>query len=294
MASSVSGDVTGGNIIIPERDGLILCDTDGDQMPELPDVEVFRRYTDATSLHQQIDDVIVHTDEVLRDSTRDTLADALRGESFTSTGRHGKYLFIHLGDGTPVVVVHFGMSGWLKYFQDREDEPEYSRMLFSFHKGGHLSYCSKRKLGWVGLTDTVAGVIEDQGLGPDALSISREEFVDRFIDRRAMIKTALMDQEFLAGVGNIYSDEILFQAGIHPTIRASDVSRKRLGEVYDIMQEVLETAIEAGADPKDFPDSWIIPQRRKGGTCPACGTALERLTVGGRSAYVCPRDQPPP
>jgi len=263
-------------------------------MPELPDVEVFRRYIDATSLHQRIERVVVHTDGVIEGTTPAAYADTLIGESFTSSGRHGKYLFVHLERESPLVVMHFGMSGWLKYFQDRADEPEYSRVLISFDNGRHLSYCSKRTLGWVGLGDSIPDFIQNKGLGPDALSISREEFVTRFSDRRAMIKTALMDQAFLAGVGNIYSDEILFQAGVYPTIRARDLSEERLGEVYDVMQEVLETAIEAGADPGEFPDSWIIPHRGRAGTCPVCGTGLEHLTVGGRSAYVCPGKQPAP
>jgi formamidopyrimidine-DNA glycosylase len=102
---------------------------------------------------------------------------------------------------------------------------------------------------------------------------------------------ALMDQRFLAGIGNIYSDERLFQSGIRPDVKVSDLPDARMNALYLAMRRVLRIAIAGQADPNRLPESWLLPHRYKGGKCPRCGGALEERRSSGRTAYFCPRCQ---
>jgi formamidopyrimidine-DNA glycosylase len=107
-----------------------------------------------------------------------------------------------------------------------------------------------------------------------------------------MLKTTLMNQGVMAGIGNVYSDEILYQARLHPRTKVNALEEGDLRRLYDCMQEVLDTAIACRAVPEDFPDSYLTPLRGKAGTqCPGCGGEIERIEVSGRGAYYCPECQ---
>lgn len=259
-------------------------------MPELPDVEVFGQYFDATSLHQEIAEVEVHSRQVLEDVSAQELETALRGRTFESTRRHGKWLFVELDDGN-WLVLHFGMTGFLKYFKDEGNEPAHSRLLIQFSNGYHLAYDSQRKLGEIDLIEDVEHFISEHDLGPDALGLKLDEFREILADRRGMIKSALMDQSLMAGIGNVYSDEILFQAGIHPRATVSQLDEGTLETLFRRMKQVLHTAIECRADPAQFPDSYITLHRHRDGKCPKCGGEIEQVKVSGRTAYSCPECQ---
>jgi formamidopyrimidine-DNA glycosylase len=261
-------------------------------LPELPDVEVFRRYLQATSLHEEIVEVELRSPEVLVGASVEDLKAALHGRSFDSTSRHGKHLFVKVTDDG-WLMLHFGMTGQLKYFKVMEREPEYDRLLISFANGYHLAYDAMRKLGEVQLVDNVEQFIADRELGPDALSpeLGADTFVQRFAGQRGMIKPALMNQKIIAGIGNVYSDEILFQVGIHPRTKVDDLDRKQLKQIYQTMKEVLHTAIENQADPERFPESYMTQHRHKGGRCPVSGEQLQSVKVSGRTAYYCPNRQ---
>lgn len=259
-------------------------------MPELPDVETYRRYLEATGLHKTIEGVEVIERVILDHVSPGDFGSALVGNSIQSSQRHGKYLFGALDSGR-WLVFHFGMTGYLKYYKDLPDEPEYTKVRFDFENGYHLSYISIRKLGFVGLIPDREAWIREKDLGPDAMEITKEEFLFRMESKRGYLKSALMDQSTLAGVGNIYSDEILFQAGLHPATKVSSLSRESLEEIFAIMKEVLDTAVEANADPGSLPSHYLIPRRQKGGTCPKGDSPLERVTISGRSAYFCPEHQ---
>ncbi len=261
-------------------------------MPELPDVEVMKRYLDSTALHEEIESITVESSQVLEPSSG-TLEDRLVGRSLESTRRHGKYLFAEVG-GDGWLVLHFGMTGGLKYYKVEEHAPEYDRLLLNFANGYHLAYTSQRKLGEVDVVDDVEDFVAEKGLGPDAMAEDFDfaAFEEAISGSRAMAKSFLMDQEVVAGIGNVYADEILFQAGIHPrrSIDALDGEERR--ELFDALKEVLATAIEHQADPETFPDDYIVPRREEGADCPRCEGQVERVEVSGRSAYYCPRCQP--
>jgi formamidopyrimidine-DNA glycosylase len=100
-----------------------------------------------------------------------------------------------------------------------------------------------------------------------------------------------MDQSIVAGIGNVYSDEILFQAGVHPGTRVSELDETRVEDIFDKMKKVLRTAVDRDADPGRFPSTYLLPNRGKKGACPLCGTKWETMKLGGRTAYFCPRCQ---
>ncbi len=261
-------------------------------MPELPDVQVFKQYLDATALHQKIQDVEVHSERILEEISSQRLATELKARSLESVRRHGKYLLVQLDDGR-WLVLHFGMTGELKYFKDLEREPEYDQVLIAFANGYHLAYIAPRKLGEIELVDEAEAFVAAKDLGPDVLGgdFDLDTFTDLLSGRRGMIKSALMDQQLMAGIGNVYSDEILFQEGIHPRTAVKDLAGDALASLYATMNEVLHTAIDRGADPDEYPDSYLTPHRHQGGTCPRCGEELQRVKVAGRSAYFCPNRQ---
>ena len=261
-------------------------------MPELPDVEALRQYLQATSLHQEIAEVDLRANALLEETKPARLAGELVGRSFESTCRHGKYLFVALDDGD-WLVLHFGMTGDLQYFKDIDQDPEYDRLLIGFANGYHLAYIAPRKLGEVDVIGAPEQLIEDRGLGPDVKDpeFTLDTFKRLLSSRRGMIKTALMDQKLMAGIGNVYSDEILFQAQVHPRTKVKDLAEEKLEEVYQTMHEVLDTAIDRQAKPSRFPDSYLTPHHHQDGICPLCGEPVRRVMVGGRSAYYCPNRQ---
>ncbi len=262
-------------------------------MPELPDVEVFKGYLDATSLHQRIREVEVVERKVLAEVSARALGEALGGRTFATTRRHGKYLLVKLEEGL-WMTLHFGMTGSLKYFKGERAKPLYGRLLVHFDNGFRLAYVSRRMLGKVGLAEGPEGLVREKGLGPDALGLDSEAFAGLFKKTGATVKSALMDQGRIAGVGNIYSDEVLFQAGIHPETRAHGLTDKELRELFGAMRRVLALAIRRKADPARLPRAYLVPNRREGGRCPRCKNPLERTKVSGRKAYYCPRRQPRP
>ncbi len=261
-------------------------------MPELPDVEVYRRYIDATSLHSPVSGVEVPSPEVLRGTTPQGLGRALKGRPFEETRRHGKYLFVQLGDEDRYLVLHFGMTGELAYTTGGGPPPEYTACRFRFDDGGCLAYVAPRKLGRVSVTGSLSGFIEQHELGPDAPSLSKPQFRRLAEGRRGSVKSFLMNQAIMAGIGNVYSDEILFQAGIHPRSAVKDLDAADLDELRRAMRRVLRQAIAAGAEPGEMPDSFLLPRRHEDGHCPRCGTPLQQVTVSGRTAWFCPDCQP--
>mgnify|MGYP001171161134 CR=1 FL=1 len=263
-------------------------------MPELPDVETMRRYLQATSLHQQIEEVDVRSEQLLAQTAVEELKERLIGHSFNSTRRHGKWLFVALdGDAEAFLVLHFGMTGGLKYFENMEEDPEYDRILFHFASGYHLAYIAMRKLGEVAIVDDVEAFVGNKDLGPDVLDpdFDLSAFKEVVDDRWVMAKALLMDQHELAGIGNVYADEILFQAQVHPRTRINRLSEETLEQLFGKMKSVLQEAIEHQAHPDRFPAWFLVPHRHGDGTCPRCGAGLERVKVSSRTSYFCPNCQ---
>jgi len=259
-------------------------------MPELPDVEIFKQYLDSTSLHKNIKRVQILAPEMLKGITAKKLKAAIEGYAFTATHRHGKYLFVSL-ENSSNLVLHFGMTGFLVYFKNMKKSPSHERLLISFFNDYHLAYDCQRKLGEVTLLQSVDAFLKERKLGADALNLDFHDFVHLFSRTRSFIKSALMNQQLIAGIGNIYSDEMLFQSGIHPRKKVSQLDENSLRKLFREMQAVLTAAIKARADPDKLPKYYLIPHRHGDRLCPKCGKEIKTTKVSGRTAYFCPRCQ---
>jgi formamidopyrimidine-DNA glycosylase len=255
-------------------------------MPELPDVEVFKRYLDATSLRQRVVSVHVRDAYVLKGVSGRELARQLKGHCFKSTHRHGKHLFVRT-DGEVWLRLHFGMTGSLQYLKNHEQVARHARVLFRFANTNRLAFDDQRKFGEVGLLTDVDRFLKERLLGSDALKVDLSEFEKLFRQHRGAVKSILLNQKVIAGIGNIYADEILFHARMPPATEAARLSDKAVRRLFHAMRYVLEKAIASGANAHLMPKSWLLPHRGKGGRCPRCGRALKSATIGGRTAWFC-------
>jgi formamidopyrimidine-DNA glycosylase len=255
-------------------------------MPELPDVETFKRYFDATSLHQRIENVEVRDAYILKGISTRELARELKERRFKSTRRHGKHLFVR-ADGDLWLRLHFGMTGSLRYFKHEEQAPRHTRVLFVFANAHSLAFEDQRKFGEIGLIEDVNNFLKKRALGPDALDVSLGQFREMFAKHRGAVKTILLNQKLVAGIGNIYADEILFRTRIHPATQVSALKEKTVTKLFRAGRDILKKAIEAKADMDRMPKSWLLPHRGKGGKCPRCGRELKSATIGGRTAWFC-------
>jgi len=264
-------------------------------MPELPDVEVFKRTFEAKALEKRISTVNVFDHRILAETSTSDLRGALEGDRFVEAQRVGKHLLARLSAGD-WLAFHFGMTGFFKAFEDLAEDPDHDSARFDFEDGVHLAYCSTRKLGEIRLVQSLDRYVQSKGLGIDPLDpeLTVDRFVELFFTKRGKTKNRLIRQDVVSGFGNIYSDEILYQAGIHPETPVQDLTRVEMVRMYEVMHEVINAAVEQGADPERLPDWFLIPHRTPGGRCPLCSTELEVIEKSGRRSYACPACQPRP
>jgi formamidopyrimidine-DNA glycosylase len=257
-------------------------------MPELPEVEAARMYLETTILLQPIRTAEVLDNRILSGVSPEALEISLAGKQFLSVQRHGKRLFLMLQDDL-WLTLHLGLTGRLVYLQAKVAKPCHTRLLFSFQNGRRLALDDPRIFGEVGLTTSPALFLAERKIGPDALQLNRDDFIEIMSGRRGLIKAALLNQRLLAGLGNLYADEALFQAGICPKSRCLD--DLRLEALFASIQEVLKTALSTGANLANLPDSYLLPHRYAGGICPRDGALLRHEKIGGRTSYYCPEHQ---
>ena len=199
-------------------------------MPELPENEAQRLTLERECLNRTIEAVELGDDVTYIELPGDNERARLVGRQFTETRRHGKNIFVGSKTG-PWMTVHLGMTGKLVPFDAPDDPPDHTKLLIRFEGDRRLAFRCPRKLGHVRVIDDPASYIEDEGLGPDALEVSREQFVQIFGSTRSAIKSALMKQDKMAGIGNLWSDETLFQTGIHPEARANALGEEVLARI---------------------------------------------------------------
>lgn len=265
-------------------------------MPELPDVEGFKAELARNALGKVIAGVIVSDARILGELTARTFSARLAGARLVAVRRHGKYLMAEIDRGG-WLILHFGMTGGLYFVRKGAEEPAFTRLRLDFAEDGALAYTNKRMLGHIGLADAPDDVIAEEKLGPDALDahFDFEAFKEAVAGTTRSVKSVLMDQHIIAGIGNIYSDEILFQARLDPSLRIKDLSAGALKQLYVEMRKVLEVAIASGTGSEQFvdrlPKGSLLPERKKGGRCPRCHAPLKILKMQGRTAYCCPRCQ---
>lgn len=272
-------------------------------MPELPEVESLRRSMLDRVVGARIEEVHVARPDVVLDELERPIRDLVVG----SLRRHGKLLAIVESGDARTICVHLGMSGRLTIVEPRSPAERHEHVRFSLEAPDgarlDLAFVDPRRFGGISLHPTWSRAIEQRiaAMGPDALSIDPEALADRLAGRDRPIKSALLDQGLVAGLGNIYVDEVLHLAGVRPSRRCRRVSRATLLEVARLVPMVLGGAIGAGGSTlRDYRDASGRPGSaqtlhrvygRSGRPCLGCGTTLRSRAVGGRSSCFCPSCQ---
>jgi formamidopyrimidine-DNA glycosylase len=235
------------------------------------------------------------------------LGEVLPGRTVASVERIGKFICIKLtleSAADLYWLVHLGMTGRFGVRSPGEEVVPHTHGFFDLDNGNELRYTDIRRFGRMLLVEEDGLPAFQNKLGHDALSVSAEEFARQAYGRRARIKAFLLDQKALRGVGNIYADESLWRAKIHPERLAANLSAQELVKLHRAMQQILQSAIRLGGSSiSDFLDaegkrgSYQLRHRaygREGEKCSRCGTAIERIIVAGRSSHFCPQCQPAP
>ncbi|PKK83681.1 MAG: DNA-formamidopyrimidine glycosylase [candidate division Zixibacteria bacterium HGW-Zixibacteria-1] len=271
-------------------------------MPELPEVETVVRGLQQTILNKTIDSVFINSPKIDSDNPRGWL-DILRNKTFINIHRRGKNILIDLSDNY-TLWVHLKMTGHLYYMSDKTEIDKHDLLIFKLKDNRHhLRFNDYRRFGRVRLfkTDQVMsqkGLIE---LGPEPLEISRDDFIQLFKSTRRMIKPAVLDQTFIAGLGNIYADETLYLGRIHPRRLTDSIADTKLTELHGHTVKILKKAINlmgtsvdtyAGVNgqPGGF-QKYLNVYGREGEPCKRCGASIRREKIGSRSAHFCPRCQ---
>jgi formamidopyrimidine-DNA glycosylase len=249
---------------------------------------MFRRRLAANGLRRRIERVRVWDARLLRDVPASRLRRSLEGSRLQSTRRHGKHLFARIaGDGW--LVMHFGMTGRLDYLHhDEKRRPAHTRLSLHLTDGSVIHLVDQRRLGFVTATDDPDRYAEDADLGPDALSMGFADLREAMRSYRGGVKAALMEQSLIAGVGNVYSDEILFQARIDPRTQTTALDRRALERLHRQTRRVLALAADRGADPGRVPDTWLLPHREDGAPCPRGHGKVRKIRLVGRGSFYCP------
>jgi formamidopyrimidine-DNA glycosylase len=278
---------------------------------ELPEVEVMRRDLEKDVVGRKIQTAEVRPTRnamrvIRRHGKRKEFTARLEGRKFTKAERRGKYVLLHLDNGD-VLVVHFGMSGQFVRGNKRQPLPPHTHVVLTFNQGGDLRFVDPRTFGemFVTTADELGKVKELQHIAIDPLDhvFTWQTFGGLLAQRASKLKPLLMDQKFISGLGNIYSDEVLFAAGLRHDRMSDSLSSQEVRRLYRALQEVLQEAIryrgttlvdEAYVDlfgkPGEF-QAELKVYGREGQPCRRCRTPIQSVKIAGRSSYYCPQCQ---
>ncbi len=260
-------------------------------MPELPEVNAKKNHFDQVALHKKIEKVdLIDTSYILKNMDGPAFAEKLSGRTFTETYRRGKYFFAKMDNGH-YVLLHFGMSGHFYYYEDMSGQPKHERFAFVFEEGSRMGFNCPRKLARIHYVEDLEDFIARKNLGEDALKLQEEDFMELTAGRKGTLKGFLLNQKYLAGMGNLYVDEVCWQQHIHPASVTGALTEKQRRALFRNMQDILKKAVSLDAVYADYPDEWLWNHRTKDSQCPRDGTDLQRDKVAGRSTYYCPNCQ---
>ncbi len=284
-------------------------------MPELPEVETVARGLRQTILGRRILSVALGKTDFIDDPV--ALEQNLPGHRIDAVERYGKFMLLRLSEAAATngnggentakqasLLVHLGMTGQMAPSPAEKPLEKHTHVCMLLDDGRELRYIDARRFGRIAYLTEAPLAEELTRFGADPLEISKEEFVKRIRERRARIKALLLDQGLLRGVGNIYADESLWRAKIHPAQLGAKLRRKQAEMLWSGLQEILRKAIAMrGSSISDFLDTEGEPgeyqQRhraygREGKGCHRCKTGIRRGIVAGRSSYFCPKCQSAP
>lgn len=276
---------------------------------ELPEVEVMRRDLEKAVVGRRIASADVRQQKNAmrviskRHRTRKDFAKRLEGRKFVGVDRKGKYLLLRLDDGG-VLVTHFGMSGRFFRGTKRHEIAPHTHVVLAFRNGGDLRFIDPRAIGRLFVTteEDLDGARELSKVGIDPLEhgFTWPQFSQKLAERKTKLKPLLMDQEFVSGLGNIYSDEVLFLAGLRHDRKSDELSSQEVRRLYRAIQEVVQEAIRARGttlEDRAYVDLFGKPGEqqeelrvygRKGLPCRRCRSPIETVKISGRNSYYCP------
>jgi formamidopyrimidine-DNA glycosylase len=272
-------------------------------MPELPEVETVKNELIPRLVGHKLTSVTLLWDGIVKQPSATDFRSRLIGQEITGLARRGKYLVIGLTSGD-LLVIHLKMSGSLLIGPDSSAPPKYTRAIIYLDKGTSIFFRDPRKLGAMWLVKDSASVTRKLGPEPLEADFTPQVLAQRLHNRKAPIKALLCDQSVIAGIGNMYADEALFAAGIHPLRTGESLSLDEIERLHHAIQQVLRTAIgNKGASIVNYyrPNGekgtahFEFKVAHQGGkTCPVCGSPVQRIKVRNRGTYFCPRCQPKP
>ena len=273
-------------------------------MPELPEVETVRRGLEPALVGRRFDHVDIYDARLVRPYDPAEVAAELSGERVASVGRRGKYLIVGFETGR-VLLIHLRMTGSLRHAHrgSLQDDP-HRRAVVSLDNDSDVAYRDVRRFGtWLLLEPGEVEPYLDERVGPEPLEATFTAALlrERLANRRAPLKSALLDQRAVAGLGNIYVDESLWRARIHPLRPASSLDRNELRRLHRAIRTTLEHGIaRQGSTLRDYraPDGASGSMQdefrvygREGEPCDRCGTAIAKTRLAGRGTWFCPRCQ---
>jgi formamidopyrimidine-DNA glycosylase len=274
-------------------------------MPELPEVETVRRTLLKLAKGKTIQDVRVLWPKIVkRPEEVQQFRDALIGQTIQDVGRRGKFLKIYLDDY--VLVSHLRMEGRYGLYDREEPYDKHTHVFFEFTDGTELRYRDVRKFGTMHLfkkgEEELSPPLSQLGPEPFSEHFTPDVLYDRLQKTNRNIKAALLDQKVVVGLGNIYVDEALFRAGIHPERAANQLSREEVTKLHREIVETLKEAVEKGGSTiRTYINTQgeigmfqlqLFVYGKKGEFCQRCGTVIEKMVVSGRGTHICPRCQP--
>jgi formamidopyrimidine-DNA glycosylase len=266
-------------------------------MPELPEVETVVRGLRAAVLGDTIESVWIGPRHQPLKSPPAEMASTLEHARIAAVRRMGKHIVVDLAHDSadhPDAhwIVHLGMTGQMVVARPDADVPKHTHLIAKLASGKELRFTDPRMFGKLAVTHEF-----DPG-GVEPLDLTLEQFIPLFRKRNTPIKSALLNQQLLRGVGNIYADEALYRAGVRPKRRASSLSKAELQRLHKAVQQVLTEAIAAGGSSvSDYvgatgePGFFQLKHRvyaREGKPCRRCKTPIKRIVIGGRSSHYCP------
>jgi formamidopyrimidine-DNA glycosylase len=273
-------------------------------VPELPEVEVVRRGLAAEVAGRHVTSVVVTGPRTVRRQPAEMLVERLRGAGLGEAGRIGKFLLVPLDDGADTLVIHLRMSGQLLLTAPDSPLAKHTHAVLRLSDGRELRFVDPRTFGELFVAPSPVMALSH--LGPDPLSPAWSAAVlgRGLAGRSARLKLLLMDQRFVAGIGNIYSDEALFEARLRFDRPAGSLSGDEVARLHQAVRTTLRDAVRhRGSSLRDaqYVDLFGAPGRyqrwhrvygREGEPCPRCGGPVRRLSLGGRSTFLCERCQP--
>jgi formamidopyrimidine-DNA glycosylase len=269
-------------------------------MPELPEVETVARGLHKHVAGDVIESVWIGSRHQPLKSTPDEIAAMLEGSRISQARRVGKHIAIDLQKPAPASpgqwIVHLGMTGRMLVVKSDSPIEKHTHLIAKLKSGRELRFVDPRMFGKLAVTSETF-----KAPGSEPLDVGFEIFVNLFRKRKTPIKSALLNQSLLSGVGNIYADESLARAGIRPRRRAASLTRNDLKRLYDALQKVLNEAIKLGGSSvsnyvdadgeRGFFQIRHLVYGREGQPCRKCKTPIKRIVISGRSAHYCPKCQ---